>query len=147
MLDYCRLCSTLLIMRYWLVKADPETDYSIDDLEKDSSTIWDGVHNYQAINFIKQWEIGDLIYVYHSQKEKQIVGLAEVSGEPYENKDDSRFSWVAEISFVKKFDNPISLAQIKEEPGNRDFLLVRNPRLSVMPVPQKTLNWFKSVIS
>lgn len=141
MLDYQRLSSTLLFMHFWLVKADPETDYSIDDLERDGSTLWDGVHNYQAINFIKQCTPGDLVYIYHSQKEKKIVGLAEVISEPRENKDDPRTSWVAEIRFKQKFDKPIPLAEIKAEPINKDFLLVRNGRLSVMPIPEPTLTW------
>lgn len=129
---------------WWLVKADPDTDYSIDDLQKDGSTLWDGVHNFQAIGFIKQWQIGDKIYVYHSQKERQIVGLAEVVSTPAENKDDPRPSWAATISFVKKYDKTVSLADIKSEPDNKDFLLVRNPRLSVMPVPPKTQKWLEA---
>lgn len=124
-------------MNYWLVKADPENDYSIDDLRRDGSTLWDGVHNFQAIGFIKQWEIGDQIFIYHSQKEKRIVGLAEVISEPRENKDDPRSSWAADIRFVKKFKKTLALSEIKADSVNTDFLLVRNSRLSVMPVPDE----------
>jgi predicted RNA-binding protein with PUA-like domain len=131
-------------MNYWLVKADPDSDYSLDDLQKDGSTLWDGVHNFQAINFIKQWETGDKIYFYHSQQEKSIVGLAEVASQPSENKADVRTSWAAWIKFIEKFDTPITLAQIKAEPNNSDFLLVRNGRLSVMPVPEKVQKWIES---
>jgi predicted RNA-binding protein with PUA-like domain len=119
---------------WWLVKADPDTDYSIDDLEKDGSTNWDGVHNFQAINNIKLMKPGDLVYVYHSQKQKSIVGLAKVTGEPYESTEDPRTSWAVELSFVKKFTNPLSLAAIKAEKDLQEFLLVRHTRLSVMPV-------------
>ena len=131
-------------MNYWLIKADPDTDYSIEDLKRDGSTLWDGVHNFQAINFIKQWQQGDGLYFYHSQKEKSIVGLARVASDPTENKSDLRPSWAAWIKFVKKYENPITLAKIKAEPGNNDFLLVRNGRLSVMPVPEKVQKWIES---
>jgi predicted RNA-binding protein with PUA-like domain len=133
-------------MRYWLVKADPDTDYSIDDLMRDGTTYWDGVHNFQAIGFIKQWQVGDKIFIYHSQKEKCIVGLAEVASKPEHNTKDPRTSWAATVRFVEKFNNPISLASIKQHPDNADFLLVRNPRLSVMPIPEKTLQWLKTLI-
>ena len=136
-----------IFMNYWLVKADPESDYSLDDLQKDGSTLWDGVHNFQAINFIKTWVPGDKIYIYHSQKEKAIVGLAEVASLPSENKADTRTSWAAWIKFVKKFDTPVTLSQIKSEPGNKDFLLVRNPRLSVMPVPESVNVFLESKLS
>lgn len=122
-------------MNYWLVKADPDTDYSIDDLASDGSTEWTGVHNFQAIINIKLMKLGDLVYVYHSQKEKSIVGLAKVTGEPYENLKDPRKSWAVQLSFVKKYKNPLHLSTIKSEPAFSEFLLVRNSRLSVMPVP------------
>ncbi len=79
-------------MNYWLVKADPDHDYSIDDLSRDGETIWDGVHNNAAILHIQKMKPGDLVYIYHSQKEKSIVGLAEVISEPFENTDDPRRS-------------------------------------------------------
>jgi len=122
---------------WWLVKADPDTDYSIDDLEKDGQTEWTGVHNFQAINNIKLMKPGDLVYVYHSQKQKQIVGLAKVSSKPYENLDDSRKSWAIQLSFVKKYSKPLHLSTIKADPSFSEFLLVRNSRLSVMPIPKK----------
>jgi predicted RNA-binding protein with PUA-like domain len=124
-------------MNYWLVKADPDSDYSINDLQKDGSTIWDEVHNYQAINNIKLMNPGDLVYVYHSQKEKSIVGMAKVTGKPFENLNDPRTSWAVEITFVKKYIKPLHLSSIKAEDEFQDFLLVRNSRLSVMPVELK----------
>lgn len=134
-------------MNYWLVKADPDTDYSIDDLKRDGSTLWDGVHNFQAIGYIKQWEVGDKIYVYHSQKEKKIVGLAEVITDPRKNDDDPRTSWIADIKFVSKFGKTLSLADIKADEVNADFLLVRNPRLSVMPVPDEVQKFIESHVN
>ena len=123
-------------MNYWLVKADPDTDYSIDDLARDGHTEWTGVHNFQAIINIKLMKPNDLVYIYHSQKEKSIVGLAKVTSDPYENLKDPRKSWAVQLSFVKKYQNPLHLSTIKAEPIFNDFLLVRNSRLSVMPVPK-----------
>lgn len=134
-------------MNVWLVKADPDNDYSIDDLKKDGKTLWDGVHNFQAIGYIKQWRPGDIVYFYHSQKEKCIVGLAEVVSEPRENTEDPRPSWVADIAFREKLDSPISLAAIKAAAVNKEFLLVRNPRLSVMPVPDRTREWLEKQLA
>ncbi len=130
-------------MNYYLVKADPETDYSIESLKRDGKTVWTGVHNFQAINFIKSMKPGDRVFFYHSQKQKAIVGEAEVSGEPFENTNDSRPSWAMELKFVATFDRPLSLAELKGEASIKDFLLLRNPRLSVMPVPAHVLDFIK----
>jgi len=128
-------------MNYWLVKADPDTDYSIDDLQKDGKTEWTGVHNNAAILHIQKMKKGDKVYFYHSQKQKAIVGLAEVSSEPYENKDDPRRSWAMQIKFVKKYENPLTLNEIKVAQECQDFALVRIGRLSVMPVEPKVQQW------
>jgi predicted RNA-binding protein with PUA-like domain len=134
-------------MNYWLVKADPETDYSIDDLMRDGHTEWTGVHNFQAINNIKLMEPGDFAYIYHSQKEKQIVGVAKVSGEPYENTADPRKSWAVQLEFVQKYAKPLHLSVIKAEPTISDFLLIRNSRLSVMPVPETARGFIESRVA
>ena len=134
-------------MNYWLVKADPDTDYSIDDFSRDTFTEWTGVHNFQAIANIKLMKPKDLVYVYHSQKEKQIVGLAEIVGEPYLNIDDPRTSWAVRMKFVKKYPTPVTLAEIKAEPSISDFLLVRHTRLSVMPVPVHVQSWLEDALS
>lgn len=131
-------------MNYWLVKADPDSDYSIDDLSRDKETTWDGVHNNAAILHIQKMVIGDKVYFYHSQKEKSIVGLAEVSGKPFENTDDSRRSWAMKIKFVKKYKKPLTLAAIKQAPECKDFALVRIGRLSVMPVDSQTQKWLEA---
>ena len=130
-------------MQYFLVKADPDTDYGLDDLARDGAVVWDGVHNFQAINSIKTMKPGDRVLVYHSQKQKAIVGEAEVAGEPFHNTADPRTSWAVKLSFVQKFPKPISLADIKAAPDLQDFLLIRNGRLSVMPVPDNVLAWLK----
>jgi predicted RNA-binding protein with PUA-like domain len=132
-------------MAYFLAKTDPDT-YSIDDLIKEKETIWDGVHNFQAINVIKKMRPGDLVYIYHSQTEKAIVGLMEIIGEPYENKDDARKSWAVKVRFVKKYSTTVSLSQFKAEPSFKDFLLIRNGRLSTMEVPENIQEWIESKV-
>lgn len=132
-------------MKYYLIKTDPET-YAISDLKKDKETIWDGVHNFQAINFIKAWEIGDKLFVYHSQGDARIVGLAEVIGKAFKDPNDKRnISWAAKIKFLKEFglEEQVTLKEIKSSGLFEDFLLVRNPRLSVMECPEKFVEWLK----
>jgi predicted RNA-binding protein with PUA-like domain len=124
-------------MNYFLVKADPDSDYGIDDLKRDGTTIWDGVHNNAAILHIRAMKPGDKVYVYHSQKQKSIVGLAEVVAEPFENTADPRRSWAVKLKYVTTFTSPISLNQLKAIPELQDFSLIRIGRLSVMPVAPK----------
>ena len=126
-------------MKYFLAKTDPDT-YSIDEFEKDKKTIWDGVHNYQAINFIKSMSVGDRVFIYHSMSDKAILGLAEVIGEPFENTNDPRFSWAVDLKFIKS-TRPIYLSEMKSATELKDFLLIKNPRLSTMPVSKEVANW------
>ena len=121
-------------MNYFLAKTDPDT-YSIDDFEKEKTTLWDGVHNNAALLFMQQMKPGDLVYIYQSMSSKAIMALAEVTTEPEVNKNDPRRSWIVTMKFVKRYKEPVTLAQIKAEPSLADFKLVRESRLSVMPVP------------
>ncbi|MCX7735811.1 MAG: EVE domain-containing protein [Candidatus Kapabacteria bacterium] len=124
-------------MSYWLIKSDPET-YSLDNLEKDKITIWDGVRNAQARNYLKQMKFGDTLFFYHSGDDKSIVGLAEVVEEFFQDPttDDNR--WVAvKVKFQKKFKNPLSLAVIKNTVGLENIQLLKQSRLSVMPITDK----------
>jgi predicted RNA-binding protein with PUA-like domain len=132
---------------YWLVKADPDNDYSIDDLARDGETIWDGVHNNAAILHIQKMLPGDQVYIYHSQSDMAIVGLAEVTDKPFLNTADPRRSWAVKLKFVKKFAAPLGLSQIKAAPECADFALVRIGRLSVMPVPKDINNYLISQLS
>lgn len=130
-------------MNYFLAKTDPKT-YSITDLERDQETIWDGVHNYQAINVIKHWQPGDQVFVYHSQGEAKIVGIMEVVSEPYKDPNDKRdISWVAKVKFVKKIpaEKQVSLQEIKATEKFGDFALVRQSRLSTMTCPPEFVKW------
>jgi predicted RNA-binding protein with PUA-like domain len=132
---------------YFLAKTDPET-FSIEDFAHEKITHWDGVHNYQAINFIKQWKIGDLVYIYHSMGKAHIVGLAKVITEPIKDVNDKRdISWVADLELLEIYPEPkqIGLKQIKESHLFNDWKLVTNSRLSVMDVPQTFVDWFENI--
>lgn len=122
-------------MNYFLAKTDPIT-YSIDDFEKEGETLWDGVHNNAALLAIRAMRPGDHVFIYESMSTKAIVGLAEVTSEPHENKADPRRSWVVTMQFKNKYQTPLHLSDIKSMPSLKDFALVRQSRLSTMPVPK-----------
>ena len=123
-------------MAYWLFKSEPST-WSWDDqvAKGDAGEEWDGVRNYQARNFMREMKIGDLGFFYHSQKDKEIVGVVEVIAEAHSDSttDDDRWECV-DIKAVASFSTPVTLAQIKEEPRLTDMVLLNNSRLSVQPV-------------
>ena len=132
-------------MAYFLAKTDPET-YSIEDLKKDRETVWDGVHNFQAINVIKSWKVGDIVLIYHSQSDKRIVGVMEVASEAFKDPNDKRnISWAAKVRFISEFepDKQVTLAEIKGTGMFNDFLLIRNGRLSTMPCPYNFIQWLQ----
>lgn len=121
-------------MKYWLVKSEPQT-YSFEDLQKEQQTVWDGIRNYQARNYLKEMERGDKVLFYHSGKEKRVVGIAEVSKSFFPEPDDASNSWVAvEIKAEKPLQKPVTLQQIKDAEALRDIMLVKQSRLSVMPL-------------
>lgn len=119
---------------HWLVKQEPE-DYSWDDLLRDGSTQWSGVRNFQARNNLRQMKVGDAVFFYHSGKEKCVVGIASVSKVAYPDPTAKEDGWIAvDIEPLKKLANPVSLADIKANAKLSDLLLVRQSRLSVMPI-------------
>lgn len=128
-------------MASWLFKTEPST-YSFFDLENDEVTAWDGVTNALALKHLRATEEGDTVLVYHSGDEKRIVGVAEVSRESYlpEGEDDPK-KIVCDIAFVRWLDAPITLAQIKAEPELATWELVRQSRLSIVPVSDEV--WSK----
>jgi predicted RNA-binding protein with PUA-like domain len=128
-------------MNYFLAKTEPET-YSIDDLEKEKSTVWNGVKSAQAVIFIKTMKPGDLIFIYHSGGERAIRGIARVISEPRPDELEKR-SWVFDLEFVSKLKEPVTLKEIKETELFGDFRLVYQSRLSTMPVPQNFVQWLK----
>ncbi|EGO64425.1 EVE domain-containing protein [Acetonema longum] len=123
-------------MAFWLAKTEPTT-FSYDDLERLKKDMWDGVRNFTAAKHIRSMKPGDLIYIYHSGKEKAIVGVAETSSEPYPDptSSDSRFFTVDVIPRYR-LKRPITLREIKATPDFADWELVRQSRLSVMPVSE-----------
>jgi len=128
-------------MTYFLAKTDPE-GYSIDDLERDNVTVWDGVRNPQAVRAIQAMHPDDDVLIYHSQGEAAIVGLARVASEPRPDPNDSK-SWVVDMAFVRRFTQPITLREIKESHMFDDWALVRQGRLSTMTVPDAFIAWLK----
>jgi len=124
------------LMAYWLFKSEPST-WSWDDqvAKGDAGEEWDGVRNYQARNFMRHMQIGDLGFFYHSQKEKSVVGIVEVIAEahPDSTTDDDRWECV-DIKAVRAVKTPVSLDMVKHEPGLADMALLKMSRLSVQPV-------------
>jgi predicted RNA-binding protein with PUA-like domain len=129
------------IMAYFLAKTDPTT-YSIDDLERDKTTVWDGVRSAAALLAIRAMHPGDEVLIYHSQGETAIVGLARVVSEPRIDPNDPK-SWVVDITFVRRLSQPVTLREIKESHLFDDWALVRQGRLSTMSVPEKVASWLK----
>ena len=128
-------------MTYFLAKTDP-ADYSIDDLERDGTTTWDGVHNAAALQAIRAMRQGDEVLIYHSQGEAAIVGLARVISEPRPDPKDSK-SWVVDMAFERRLEQPVTLREIKESHMFDDWSLVRQGRLSTMHVPENVIAWLK----
>ncbi|MFL5697175.1 MAG: EVE domain-containing protein [Ktedonobacteraceae bacterium] len=128
-------------MAYFLAKTDPGT-YSIDDLERDGTTTWDGVRNAAALQAIRAMRPGDEVLIYHSQGEAAIVGLARVISEPRPDPKDSK-SWVVDVAFVRRLQQPVTLREIKESHLFDDWSLVRRGRLSTMVVPDNVIEWLK----
>lgn len=139
--------------RYWLMKSEPDV-YSIDDLERDGTTCWEGVRNYQARNLMRDdMAVGDGVFFYHSNKDKAIVGVARVCNEAYpdhtqfdkkhkyfdaKSKEDNPAWLMVDIEFVAKLDEPIELATLKARDDLSEMPLVQKfQRLSVQPVEKE----------
>jgi predicted RNA-binding protein with PUA-like domain len=123
-------------MAYWLVKSEPST-YSYDQLVKDGSTVWDGVRNYAARIHLRAMKKGDLVLFYHSNEGTEIVGIAKVAKEAYQDPTTTD-EWVAiDLKPHKKIKKPVSLTQIKADKRLTEMALVRLGRLSVQPVTEK----------
>ena len=127
-------------MNYWLLKSEPDV-WSIDNQRKigDKGILWDGVRNYQAANNLKKMRIGDLCFFYHSNIGKEIVGIVKVIKEAIIDPTDKKKKFVAiKVKHKKTFKKPVSLAVIKEHPHLKELSLVKQSRLSVMPVDTKS---------
>lgn len=121
-------------MNYWLIKSEP-VKYSWDQFEKDKETFWDGVRNYQARNNLRSMKKGDLAFWYHSNEGMEIVGVAKVVKEAYQDPTTEDLAWlVVNFKPVKKLKNPVSLITIKADKRLSNMALIKNSRLSVQPV-------------
>jgi predicted RNA-binding protein with PUA-like domain len=128
-------------MKYFLAKSEPAV-YSIDDLERDKKTVWDGVKNAQAVRAIREMRPGDRVFIYHSGGVSAIVGVATVKSEPRDDPKDSK-SAVVELQYTGRIDPPATLAEIKQSKKFEDFALVRQSRLSTMAVPENFVAWMR----
>lgn len=123
-------------MKFWLVKTDPET-YSWEDLVKDKKTSWDGVRNYQARNYLQEMKKGDQVIFYHSRSDLAAVGIARITRESYPDTTTDDPRWVAvELQAEKPFRNKVSLEEIKGHPKLSDIALLKQSRLSVVPLTE-----------
>ena len=126
-------------MKYWLLKSEPNV-WSIDQQQKagSSGTDWDGVRNYQAKNNLKKMKKGDLCFFYHSNIGKEIVGIVEVIQTAFTDPTDKTNRFVAiKVKFKKKFNNPVTLENIKKNASLKGLALIKQSRLSVMPIDTK----------
>ena len=129
-------------MTYWLMKSEPDV-WSIDQQKKTGikGAPWDGVRNYQAAKNLKSMKKGDLCFFYHSNIGKEIVGIVEVIKEAYLDKTDKSARFVAvTVKFVEKLSKPITLETIKKSKELRHLALIKQSRLSVMPIDSKSWN-------
>ena len=124
-------------MNYWLIKSEPEK-YSWEKFNIDGRTFWDGVRNYTARNNMREMKVGDQVFFYHSNEGKEIVGIAKVVKEAYQDPTTDDTAWVV-VDFlpVDPLKKPVTLAQIKAEPMLQDIQLVRQGRLSVSAVKRE----------
>tara|TARA_B100000963_G_scaffold269140_1_gene237283 strand:+ start:4108 stop:4515 length:408 start_codon:yes stop_codon:yes gene_type:complete len=127
-------------MKYWLLKSEPDA-WSWDNQVREGSSMWDGVRNYQARNNLKNMKKNDLCFFYHSVTEKSVVGIVRVVKEHYPDPTDKTKRFVVvDIKAIKKLEKPVSLEQIKLNHKLRNIALVKQSRLSVMPITEVEWN-------
>ena len=121
-------------MNFWLLKTEPDNS-SYAELERDGATIWDGVANNTALMHIRTMQPGDLALIYHTSDQRQAVGLAEITSAPYADPQagDPKLA-VVDLRPLRRLPQPVTLAAVKADPAFADFALVRQGRLSVVPV-------------
>ena len=121
-------------MQYWLVKQEPEK-YPWAQFVRDKGTYWDGVRNYQARNNLRGMKEGDLVLYYHSVSEKAVVGVAKVMTQAYPDPTAKEGDWsVVDLKPLKAITEPVTLDQIKTDPKLSEVALIKQSRLSVMPL-------------
>ena len=125
-------------MNNWLLKCEPDHDYSYQDLENDGQTYWDGVSNNWALKFIRDVKKGDKTFIYHTGKERCVTGVASIISDSYPDPNvDNEKLVVFDLTPDHAIANPVTLKQIKEDGRFDEFHLVKFGRLSVMPVSKK----------
>ena len=127
-------------MNYWLLKSEPDV-WSIEQQKKagSSGVAWDGVRNYQAAKNLRSMKIGDLCFFYHSNIGKEIVGIVKIIREAFTDKTDKKKKFVAvQVRFVEKLESPVSLEKIKKTKAISHLPLIKQSRLSVMPIDYKS---------
>lgn len=123
-------------MAYWLVKTEPE-EYAYDDLERAGTDVWDGVRNPTALKHLRAMRPGDQVFIYHTGRQRAIVGVAEVVSEPYPDPAARAPRYVVvDLRAVRRLPRPVTLDEIKASPAFAGWELVRISRLSVMPVTE-----------
>ena len=134
-------------MAYYLAKTDPDT-YSIDDLERDRKTVWDGVTNPQAVRTIRAMQAGDRVFIYHSggNSTKGVTGIVGLAVVRSPGRPDPRNpkSGVSDFEFLTRLDPPTSLADVKQSGKFQDWALVRQGRLSTMAAPDNFVEWMRA---
>ena len=126
--------------QYWLLKSEPDV-WSIDQQKKSGKkgAVWDGVRNYQAANNLKKMKVGELCFFYHSNVGKEIVGIVRVIKEAFIDKTDRKKRFVAvQVRFEEKLEKPVSLEKIKQNSKISHLPLIKQSRLSVMPIDYKS---------
>ncbi len=126
---------------YFLAKTDPET-YSVDNLQRDGRTVWDGVKNPQALRAIREMKAGDRVFIYHSMSDAAIVGVADVVADGRADAGNPKLA-VADFRFRGRIEPPVTLREIKESGEFADWALVRQSRLSTMQAPEKFVRWIR----
>tara|TARA_B100001996_G_scaffold307681_1_gene249124 strand:+ start:4605 stop:5018 length:414 start_codon:yes stop_codon:yes gene_type:complete len=127
-------------MQYWLMKSEPDV-WSIDDQKKvgDKGAVWDGVRNYQARNNLSKMKVNDLCFFYHSNIGKEIVGIVKVIKSSFPDKTDKKGRFLAvQVRFIKKLEKSVTLDQIKKNKLIKHLPLIKQSRLSVMPIDFKS---------
>jgi len=127
--------------RYFLAKTDPET-YSIEQLEREQETVWDGVRNPQALRAIREMKAGDRVFIYHSMGESAVVGIADVTTPGRPDPKDPKLA-VAGLRFRCRIDPPVTLKEIKASGKFDDWALIRQSRLSTMAAPEAFAEWLR----
>jgi Uncharacterized conserved protein len=125
-------------MKYWLIKTEPGS-WSWDQQKKEKITMWDGVRNYQARNNMIKMKKNDLCFFYHSVKEKQIIGIVKITRESYPDPTDKSGKFVVvDVKFEKEFKKKVTLEMIKQNKKLSHLALIKQSRLSVMPIDKKS---------